>query len=353
MIRRRAILPKENYQMSASNKHECTIVLDTNVFIRGNRKLTEARWKNLIEYISKTNASLLIPRVVWDEVEANFLKSIKAEFASASGAINKFNSAVDFYIDRHPIYHRGQGIASENLQAINLNGITKCYMAYIKDRLSLSGSNILDIEDRHFRSIYAKSISHKKPFSGDGDKGFKDAVLWQTILSLSDRAGFRNAPIVFISGNAKDFSDPSNSHLLHADLNFEAINKKLDVRLFDGLDAFIEAWAYDSLGINFKSIKGRVPNSLIIESLEPHVKSIFKAKDEPLGKIHVEGMSLSLKDSNPEHQIFDIAISGYFSREDTPVTGLEFSAEGTLTVSNEGVDLKITAINSMPEINTN
>ncbi len=85
--------------------------------------------------------------------------------------------------------------------------------------------------------------SARKPFSGatGREKGYRDYLIWETILSLertgSERDEDGRLPVAFLTANTKDFADEDKS--LHPDLQQEAEQAGLSVTLYTTIDAFI------------------------------------------------------------------------------------------------------------------
>ena len=55
-----------------------------------------------------------------------------------------------------------------------------------------------------------RSLSGRKPFDGEGRKGFRDAVIWEEILDAVRREGI--GEMILISGNSNDFGKDSALH---------------------------------------------------------------------------------------------------------------------------------------------
>jgi len=70
------------------DKHSCTIVIDTNQF-RGDFMLSETRWENLLQYLKKTNASLQMPTIIWEEIAQNFRKNLQSLLREATSTCEK------------------------------------------------------------------------------------------------------------------------------------------------------------------------------------------------------------------------------------------------------------------------
>lgn len=68
--------------------------------------------------------------------------------------------------------------------------------------------NIVETESISFQSILNRAINKKKPFIGENsesDKGFKDAVLWESIIEYAKKS--KNKNFILFTKNTKDFSE--------------------------------------------------------------------------------------------------------------------------------------------------
>lgn len=84
----------------------------------------------------------------------------------------------------------------------------------------------------------------RKPFSGTGDreKGYRDYLIWETILALGSTEGERDEhgllPVAFLTLNTADFADESGN--LHPELRDEARARGVSVVLYTSIDDFID-----------------------------------------------------------------------------------------------------------------
>lgn len=67
--------------------------------------------------------------------------------------------------------------------------------------------NVLKIaRDRQlFSKILGRCVNKEKPFSGESDKGFKDVVLWESIIEYAENNA-NNEKFILITNNSKDFT---------------------------------------------------------------------------------------------------------------------------------------------------
>ena len=204
-----------------------TIIIDTNQFF-SDWSLQGARWQNLLKYIESTDATLLMPEIIWEEIGKNYISQIDNKIESIKKDIKKLQLDVQM----HQVLLNNPFERLESHERLRAN-----YLAWLKKKLRLESRHFIATECKWFDSLVQRAINHKKPFSSDSDKGFKDCLIWLSVLGLAEKSGFKEAPIVFISANDKDFSlkiDSSRSKI-HPDLESEASKKALRLHISNQL----------------------------------------------------------------------------------------------------------------------
>lgn len=327
-------------------KHECTIILDTNQFIR-DLSLSETRWKNLIDYIHKTDAVVKMPRVVWDEIGVNYKKRLNEHLRKAQESTEQFNSLINFQSEHHQFYGHLHRIEPPTT-TLTSKELMERYLAFIKSKLQLKTHDFLEIENKWYEEIYKRSLIHQKPFSTENDKGFKDSILWKCVLSLSSRPGFKDAPIVLISSNTRDFCDGKPS--LHPDLQKEAKTLGLDVHYFDGLDKFFQGWGAEALSINFEKLKRDIPEKLIKEALLTSTQKLMRRNENRPENILILGISFKIKEAAGNNKKLEMSISGSLTNTRSKCEYLDFSAEAIFC--DDGINKQITIQQFTPQIET-
>lgn len=76
----------------------------------------------------------------------------------------------------------------------------------INDYMTAKEFIIFDMPEKIFNNIIDRAINKKKPFvgeKGESDKGFKDAILWESLLEHAKDKGVNN--FYFITKNSNDF----------------------------------------------------------------------------------------------------------------------------------------------------
>lgn len=301
-----------------SDKHACSIVIDTNQFF-GDWTLSSSRWENLEKYISLTEASLCFPEIVWSEIAENYINEAIKKQKAANSAIQNYVDHRDFYIYvTHQIsHHRPNSNEVKLLDGQNWNDIQVAYLAWLKQKLRLNKQNYISTQRTWFDKIIHRALKHAKPFGSESDKGFKDTILWLSILELANKNGYKDNPIVLISSNTKDFCD-AGGKVLHPSLLQEAKSLGLDLRYFKSLDSFLDDWPKSVLSAE-SVILNNVNESFIrkyaFAEVEKELSSKYGFKVNPK-QLEISNFNYFVKDENNLKTV-DISFSGYvdFGRE--------------------------------------
>jgi len=78
------------------------------------------------------------------------------------------------------------------------------YQDFLHHRLRELGATRLNYEGIGLENLIHRALGRRKPFDSKGRSGFRDAVLWETILK---KAQEQSEQIVFVTRNAQDFGD--------------------------------------------------------------------------------------------------------------------------------------------------
>ena len=199
------------------------IILDTNIFF-DDYALKGTSLRILFEYLKKSGFHMIIPEVVFLEI----VNQVREKITAASEANNKRIRELEV--------KTGLTISSITYQPDIDKEVDK-YENFLRARLKTVGAKIEDIPSISHKSIVERDLKRKKPFTKSG-KGYRDALIWETILQIASK---EKDNIIFISENSGDFSDDDKKKL-HPDLYLDLLNRSLDhtkVRLVLSLQTFV------------------------------------------------------------------------------------------------------------------
>lgn len=204
--------------MSSNDEITYYLIFDTNTLFQSYEKKADftsfsfnSTYENIIDMINQLDiynqVTLTITTVVWNEMEKQIIEKHDELIVPYRSTITK---------KRFPEYS-----ISENL--------IKDYSEYIRAQIAAYKSNLSDglnrvvelpmATSRRFESIIDRAFRKQPPFEGKdkkSDKGFKDALLWESILEFA--SNHPHSQIIYYS---KD-------NAFGAFLNNEFVNLKLE-----------------------------------------------------------------------------------------------------------------------------
>ena len=294
--------------------------------------LSGMRWRRLIEYIEKTDACLQMPQVVWKEIYRNYAKTVDGYYSNALSAIEKLNHhvgfkspAVGFYGARYQMTEaRG---SCKDLPMGTAEELTKAYLSYLKNALKLKAKDFIQTDNAWFDEVVERAVNHVKPFSDESDKGFKDTLLWKSVLSLKQRPGFKDHPVILISSNSRDFGSAAEKGKLHPSLATEARAAGLDLHYFDNLDAFLQNWAADVIATDLESLRAIVSERMIKAALRQRLLHWMPRNEAVENNLFFTGRNLKIESAALGKRVIRASVSGYLTNTVTPYPYLDFNAE--------------------------
>lgn len=185
--------------MSSSNEITYCLIFDTNALFQAYEKKADfttfsfnSTFENVIDMINQLDiynqVTVAIPSVVWNEMEKQIIEKHDELLSTYKSTISK---------KRFPEYS-----IQENPD-INYPEYIKNKIVEYKKEISVGLNKVIELpiaSNNRFESIINRAFSKLPPFEGKdkkSDKGFKDALLWESILEFS--LTHRNSKIIYYS----------------------------------------------------------------------------------------------------------------------------------------------------------
>lgn len=210
------------------------IFLDTNIFYN-NWFLKNANFNLLFNFIENTDSILLISELVCEEVENIHQRECQSIINTLTQEKNKLEKLVKNSIDL-------------NFEAL----IPKEYN--FKSLLEDKCSNIkyIPYDPIEQNIVVKRALKNIRPFQ-DEEKGYRDTLIWLSLLYYLSAHNIQTGDIYFITNNKDDFFDKKKTtfhqHLLN---DIEQAKLKCSIHPFDSLYGFITGNKinFDDHGIN-------------------------------------------------------------------------------------------------------
>ncbi|MDQ0539548.1 hypothetical protein QF011_002110 [Curtobacterium flaccumfaciens] len=181
-----------------------TVVPDTNALFGHDWMTTAAGW-NLLELVRAGKCRVVLPQVVVDELNRQERKSLKSKRDKAKTALS------DVSVDIN---------ASTIDEAFDRFGAKT---AAARDRLlALSGVSVASVPEDRTRKLLDRDLAARRPFmetaGGNASYGFRDAVIWETVLDVLREDQTETADTLFFVSEDKGFIDDDVPKTLHRHL---------------------------------------------------------------------------------------------------------------------------------------
>jgi PIN domain len=192
--------------------------------------LKNPSFKALFDLLSRSeDDSLAIPQLVMDEAINNFKE-----------AITKIQSALKSQSREFQLW-TGEELLPPGTNDKVQKTIAK-YEQDLKDTLLQAGTIIRSYPATSHEQLVTKCLSRKRPFSEDGKEGYRDALIWESILEIL----VESAPekVAFITNNSNDFFE-KNKQALHHHMIEDLLQREIEVNrvdVFKNLHYFVDAY---------------------------------------------------------------------------------------------------------------
>jgi predicted nucleic acid-binding protein len=177
-------------------------VFDTNVLLPLVRS-ARPQWRLLLDHSRARLVRLVVPELVWLELE-----TVIAEQAAASQARWHKATAELAALGATPPQWPDRQSASE----IAVSRVKEFRAAFER-----AGGHTAEMPAATHRDLVGRALARARPFDESGQKGYRDALVWETVIELATPAD----PVLLISNDAKAFAASKSGEELHPELSAE------------------------------------------------------------------------------------------------------------------------------------
>lgn len=249
------------------------IFLDTNVFYN-DWFMNNANFKYLFHFLNNEGHELILSKLVIQEVENIRRRDIDSCLTEINKQVKKAQKL------------NGQKLVySEKDLGIGVYEL----LPLIKEKVDIV--KVFDYEEVSHSEVVNRALRNKKPFL-EGEKGYRDTLIWLSFLKYIEHTKQDNDDIVFITANKSDFFNIKNKVVkFNADLEKDIHKKKLksEIKAFTSLFDFVNS----TIDINEHAVD------------KFNSEEIFEDFVEESGTEYIENMSHKDLSNYYEDPIFD------------------------------------------------
>lgn len=232
------------------------IVLDTNIY-QEDYFLRSPRFTILLDYARRTHSRIALPRLVLDELMANYRRDLRRRIRDASRSRGHLSVAL-----LEPL---------GELPEFELDAEMSKMQDHLLEALGAQLDRLPGLRPEYMQEAVSRAISRRAPSTDRGEE-IRDVLLWLLVKDIAREEG--EGSVAFVSANKRQFADANGSLL--PQLAEEAAQEGLAVSYYLSLDAFArdhaqpiefitESWIRQSLNTDYvlMSVRDKLESALL------------------------------------------------------------------------------------------
>ncbi|CAO1651175.1 hypothetical protein NYA9BBAC_01234 [Salinibacterium sp. NYA9b] len=265
------------------------IVLDTNA-VFGPNALTRADSKEVLALSRAGHVRLVIPSVVLHELSRQWAKRFTEKRTKLLNALEGFNSILGEVGDA-PIVHDPPVMDRSEFYGV--------WEKAIQDMKA----EVLAFPNIPIADVLFRDLDFRKPFSESG-KGFRDALLWETVRELCNGLDDPETLLIFVTANHSDFCVDDNLQL-HPHLQSD-ISPKQKMVIVKSLAELLHHDEIEPLAKMLRVAEESLTLERVVELSACALEKLYgQDLTETIGEYIGEGMTVSPIDTLLEGGTFD------------------------------------------------
>ncbi len=197
------------------------IFLDTSIVIRENYLRSSAA-SSFLKSVRFLGLRLIVSKVVIDEINGRHRLELTDKYETYCRVRADINKLA------------GTNLVSD----ISVPKAHKAFLSWFESIIKDYKIDILPYPKLSLEQVVEASYKRNKPFKSNGE-GFKDYLIWESIVSEINKLQEGAAEVYFLTGNVKDFCENKDQeHVLHANLQAGIGNKDRKITVYTGLREF-------------------------------------------------------------------------------------------------------------------
>jgi rRNA-processing protein FCF1 len=177
-----------------------TVVLDANA-LRRDRYFNSHAYRLLLREAREQRIQLVVPEVVYDEVINLLREDVSAQQTKIRQALRELE--------------RLGGRPSIDEDELTVDQAVASYKRALDQALLSAHVKTPEYPTTEHREIVARALRRERPFAPDGQDGYRDTLLWESVKALARES---EDPVIVISADHKAFSAKPDDEDLHRHL---------------------------------------------------------------------------------------------------------------------------------------
>jgi hypothetical protein len=234
------------------------VILDSNIFLSDIR-MESISFKNLFDYLRRTDSVLVIPHLVREEVVYRQADHLHLEGKKVSKAIESFNRLV---VEKHSRIHFSVPNPKHERLAIR-----KRFLAFPK---GIKVEIYTDLGGIDVREIYLRGITRRRPADVKGEE-LRDVILWMIAMQYCFTTK-RDTAFISRDGGFWD------GEALHEQIQRDIENLHAPISVFPSVDSFIRKSAPPPRDGDLAEIQALFDLRTLEKELIPALSAAFRKR---------------------------------------------------------------------------
>lgn len=250
------------------------VILDSNA-LHGRKPLSRADVLELLELSRSGYIRLVVPDVVLHEISRQWAERLDKSATDLKIALKAVNSAladVDFVEHELVVTSHDRSI----------------FYDFARGHLLARRVEVPTVPEISVSDLLVKDLDVRKPFGRDG-KGFRDALIWETVRALCGAQGDAATQVLFVTNNHADFCLPK-SRDLHPDLR-QDLPESMLFEIISSLHELKAHAAIEPLRDQLRVIRATFTTERVEELVDAAVADLYGADvEQVLGEYAGSGL---------------------------------------------------------------
>jgi hypothetical protein len=206
------------------------VILDSNAYLSDIR-MESIKFKNLFDYLRRTKSSLVLPRLVQEEMIAKYRRLLDVQAKKTGQAIDQLNRLI--FEKTSQIHYSAPKSAfaarrvRQNFGALERAGVVRCY----------AETGGVDVNE-----VFLRGAKRKRPASDEGEE-LRDVIIWLIALQYAQAEKKR---VAFVTADRGFWKDTE----IHDHLKQDIEERKVELCLFRSLEDFIKSSTPEPISVD-------------------------------------------------------------------------------------------------------
>jgi hypothetical protein len=273
------------------------VALDSNILIADLWQNSQS-FRFLMDYIEKTNSSILIPSVVDAEVKAHFKRKLE-----------------DFVRDIDTAMRHAERAGVKKIPDLDtttiVNATQESWDVVYEKIFKKAHARVIQLDKSIVEKAVERAAYRQPPYKENGD-GMRDAIIWLQVLDYCKERKI-NEPVAFISLNTHDFAS-QDKVTLRTELKKDVEDCGIKLFYYASLESFLKEQATPISHITAEWLAERIDLAEITTKIKEHYTMGWQSRWQ-YGKFKIYKAEYrdyyQIDDQITDINVYDVQLEGF------------------------------------------